>query len=48
MPLCYHKEVFALGLISALFIFAILTLFEDVIGKWFEEFKKFIGVRNDQ
>jgi len=31
MVLCYHEEYFALGFISALFIFVIVTLFEDFI-----------------
>ena len=43
--LCYHEEYFALGFLSALFIFAVVTLFEDVIHRWFEEFKKFVGVK---
>jgi len=42
MALCYHEEYFALGLISAFFIFAIITLFEDVIGKWWEKVKGLI------
>ena len=35
MALCYHEEYFALGFLSAFFIFAIVTLFEDFIGEWF-------------
>ena len=31
MALCYHEEYFALGFLSAFFIFAIMTLFEDWI-----------------
>jgi hypothetical protein len=38
--LCYHKEYFALGFLSAFFIFAIVTLFEDVIKRWIERIKK--------
>jgi len=34
--LCYHKEAFALGLVSALFIVAIIHLFEDVILEWLD------------
>jgi len=37
MLLCYHKEYFALGLVGALFIFAIIILFEDVIREWFRK-----------
>lgn len=29
MALCYHEEYFALGFLSAFFIFAIVTLFEE-------------------
>lgn len=43
--LCYHEEYFALGFLSALFIFAIVTLFEDVIEKWAEEFKKLLSFK---
>lgn len=31
MALCYHEEYFALGFLSAFFIFAIMTLFEEGI-----------------
>jgi len=41
--LCYHKEYFALGLIGALFILAILHLFEDVIGEWIERIRMFFS-----
>ena len=44
MVLCYHKEVFELGVISGLILSTIITIFEDVIDGQFEEFKKFIGV----
>ena len=42
MALCYHKEVFTLGIFSAFVVFGIITLFEDAINRWFEEFKKFL------
>jgi len=42
--LCYHKEYFALGLVSALFIVAILHIFEGVIGGWIERIRGF-GVK---
>lgn len=45
MALCYHEEYFALGFLGALFVFAMMVLFEGVLGKFFEEFKKFIGVK---
>lgn len=44
--LCYYKETFTLGFVSAFFVFVMMTIFEDVIYKWFEEFKKFIEVRD--
>ena len=31
--LCYHKEYFTLGFLGAFFIFVVVSLFEDVIGK---------------
>jgi len=31
MTLCYHKEAFVVGVLSAFFIFAIVTLFEDAL-----------------
>lgn len=42
MTLCYYKETFTLGFLSAFFVFAMVTLFEDVIGKWFEGIRKVI------
>lgn len=42
MAICYHKEAFALGFLSAFFIFAIVTLFEDVIGKWWERVRRIL------
>ncbi|MCK5624788.1 hypothetical protein KAI04_03020 [Candidatus Pacearchaeota archaeon] len=44
MALCYYKEVFASGLIVALMILAVLTLFGDVIREWRRKFIKFLGV----
>ena len=43
--LCYHKEIFALGLISTLFIVAIITIFESVIREWLGRFIKFCGLK---
>ncbi len=43
--LCHHKEAFALGFLSAFFILAVITLFEDVIEKWTEEFKKLLSIK---
>jgi len=40
--LCYHKEAFALGFLSAFFIFAVITLFEDAIVKWWERVRRII------
>ena len=31
MTLCYYKETFTLGFISALFVFAMMTIFEDFV-----------------
>jgi len=38
--LCYHKEYFALGIVGALFIVAVIHIFEDVIWGWFERVKE--------
>jgi len=42
MPLCYHKEAFAVGIVTALFIVAIIHIFEDVIEDWLKRFLKLI------
>ena len=39
MVLCYHKEAFISGMLSALVLFSVIILFEDVIGKFFEGIK---------
>jgi len=39
--LCYHKEAFTLGIVGALFIVAIITIFEDVIREWVGKVKSF-------
>jgi len=38
--LCYHEEYFALGFLSALFIFVIITLFEDAVKEFFVKVKE--------
>jgi len=38
--LCYHKEAFTLGFLSAFFIFAMLTLFEEPLKSIFERIRK--------
>jgi len=38
--LCYHKEAFALGFLSAFFIFAIITLFEDALKNVVEKIRR--------
>jgi len=40
--LCYHKEYFALGLVSALFIVAIIHIFEDVIVVFWERVREIL------
>jgi len=39
---CYHKEAFAIGIVTALFIVAIIHIFEGVIGDWLRRFLKLI------
>jgi len=39
---CYHKEAFAVGMVTALFIVAIIHIFEDVIGGWLRRFLKLV------
>ncbi len=39
MPLCYYKEAFVLGLVSALLILITIHLFEDVIENWVESIR---------
>jgi len=36
--LCYHKEAFAVGFLGAFFIFAIVTLFEELLKNIFEKY----------
>jgi len=43
MALCYYKETFTLGFVSAFFIFAMATFFEDVIGKFFIKVKSLLS-----
>lgn len=38
--LCYHKEAFTLGLISALFVIEIVVLFENVIESIWERIRR--------
>ena len=40
MPLCYHKEAFAIGMVTTLFIVAIIHIFEDIIGDVLKRFAK--------
>ena len=40
MAICYHEEYFALGFLSAFFVFAIVTLFEDCIKDIFGRIRK--------
>jgi len=42
MP-CYHKEAFAIGIIAALFIVAIIHIFEDIVKNWLRRFVKLVG-----
>ncbi len=42
MTLCYHKEAFAVGFLSAFFIFAIVTLFEEPLVRMFKRIQKVI------
>lgn len=42
MSLCYHKEAFALGMVTALFIVAIIHIFESIIGDLLKRFVKLV------
>lgn len=43
--LCYHEEYFALGFLSAFFIFAIAILFEEPLKSIFERIQKHLKLR---
>ena len=38
--LCYYKETFTLGFVSAFFVFAVITIFEDYFRTFLEEAQK--------
>ena len=40
MALCYYKETFTLGFVSAFFVFAVVTIFEDFITDIIEKLTK--------
>jgi len=40
MMICYYKGAFGLGLFVAFLIWSVVTLFEDVIAKWFKRIIK--------
>ena len=42
MALCYHEEAFTLGFLSAFFVFAIITIFEDALKSIFERIQKIL------
>ncbi len=42
MALCFYKETFTLGFVSAFFVFAIGIIFEDALKRILEKINKFL------